>query len=119
MLMKRSLSRGRRDCSFRTPEQQTTGSRSGVSDIVPNKPSVTHTVLELDHFRDLFSLTAVLRGLSNGGVGLEPELSVFLDESQNCDFNERIGRGLVCTNLVNQLQVPLGPGSWRLYMSRL
>ncbi|CAG8315061.1 unnamed protein product [Penicillium salamii] len=38
---------------------------------------------ELYHHRDFFSLTAILRGLSNGGIGLEPVLSVFLDESRN------------------------------------
>jgi hypothetical protein len=51
--------------------------------IIPNKPAVTHTVQELYHLRDFFSLTAILHGLSNGGIGLEPELSVFLDESRN------------------------------------
>ncbi|KAJ5449505.1 uncharacterized protein N7458_005954 [Penicillium daleae] len=38
---------------------------------------------ELYNHRDFFSLTAILRGLSNGGVELEPVLSAFLDESRN------------------------------------
>ncbi|KAJ5454038.1 uncharacterized protein N7458_004994 [Penicillium daleae] len=38
---------------------------------------------DLYNHRDFFSLTAILRGLSNGGVGLEPVLSAFLDDSRN------------------------------------
>jgi hypothetical protein len=38
---------------------------------------------DLYHQRDFFSVTAILRGLSDGGVEIEPGLAGFLDDGHN------------------------------------
>lgn len=44
---------------------------------------MAETQQELHHTRDFFSLTAILRGMSNGGITLPSEYAGFIEEAGN------------------------------------